>query len=199
MKRIGLLGGTFDPIHNGHIHIAEAAVRRAELDQVIFLPAGQPPHKRGRETAPAAARLDMVRLAIGGHPAFTLSNYEIATGRVNYTVDTLRYFRSQYASDRLFFIIGADSFRDMPLWKDYADILRLTSLIVVSRPDVPKETLLSRFRGEEPPPHILLSEEGHYDISSTEIRERVRRGQDIGGLVPDPVGAYIRTNHLYEE
>lgn len=198
MRNIGLFGGTFDPIHNGHLRIAEAAAQRGQLDWLIFLPAGQPPHKRSQRAASGRDRLEMTRLAVEGLPlACEVSDYEIASGRVNYTVDTLRHFKERFREDKLYFIIGADSFRDLPLWKDYVQIIRMVSLIVVSRPGVDKTALLGRFNGDDPAPHVLFVAGIQQHESSSAIRQRLRTGQPVSGMLPAAVEQYIKTNQLY--
>lgn len=197
MARIGLMGGTFNPIHNGHIAVAEAAQKQAQLEQIIFLPSGTPPHKHTADTISREHRLNMVQLAVEGHPGFQVSDYEIRSGRVNYTAETLQYFLTRYPADTFYFIIGADSFRDLPLWKDYTSILQMVTLIVVSRPGIDKTALLSRFRGDEPAPHMLFIPNVQQEVSSSMLRAYARDGKCLTPYLPAGVAHYIQQHGLY--
>ncbi len=199
MARIGLFGGTFDPVHNGHLAIAEEAKTQLSLDRIILVPAGDPPHKAKKKVTDKAHRLKMTELAFAGKDGFSVSEYEIEKEGPAYSVDLIRYFKEQYPEDELFFIIGADSFRDLPTWWRYQELLRLVNFIVVSRPDTKKEELLSLFSGEEKPPRTFYLKEIAVDISSTQIRALVYRNEDISGLVPEEISKYIAQEKLYRE
>ena len=194
--KTGLFGGTFDPIHNGHIKVAQAAKNSLGLDRVIFIPAGAPPHKTDKKVSDKEHRLLMTRLAADAVGA-EVSDWEIRQDKKSYSVDLVRHFKEQLPEDDLFFIIGADSFRDLPLWYRYRDMLLMCTFLVVSRPDVPKETLLSKYAGDEIPPRVFFLDDILVDISSTDIRQTVAEGGDISRLVPPEVLEYIKTHELY--
>jgi nicotinate-nucleotide adenylyltransferase len=212
---IGLMGGTFNPVHLGHLRIAEEARELCRLDRVLFIPAGDPPHKPLAGEVSFARRREMVRLAIAGNPAFELSDVEGQRGGKSYSIDTIGYFNTQRPADRLFFIIGSDSFLEIGLWHRYAEIFRLCSLIVVERPGRPLadplEALPVAIRGEfsytetlrrlqhasGQSVHILAGRP--LDISSTDIRSLVAAGRSISHLVPNAVEAYIKSQRIYTE
>lgn len=212
---IGLMGGTFNPVHCAHLRIAEEARNVCRLDRVLFIPAADPPHKPLAGEVSFARRCEMVRLAIAGIPAFELSDIEGQREGKSYSVDTIGFFHTQRPDDRLFFIIGSDSFFEIGLWHRYAEIFRLCSLIVVERPGRPVadplEALPVAIRGEfsytdEPCRlqhasgqlvHILKGRP--LDISSTVIRSLVAAGSPITRLVPPAVEAYIKSQRIYTE
>jgi nicotinate-nucleotide adenylyltransferase len=212
---IGLMGGTFNPVHLGHLRIAEEARELCFLDRVLFIPAGDPPHKPLAGEVSFARRCEMVRLAIAGNPTFELSDVEGQRGGKSYSVDTLAYFHTQRPDDRLFFIIGSDSFLEIGLWHRYAEIFRMCSLIVVERPGrpvaEPLEALPVAIRGEfsyTKPLRILRHSSGQcvhilagrpLDISSTVIRSLAAAGRSISHLVPSAVEAYIKSQRIYTE
>ncbi len=134
--RLGIFGGTFDPVHYGHLLLAESCREQLGLDQVWFLPAAVPPHKQERTLAPASARAEMLELAIGGHPAFAVCRHEIDRGGVNYTADTLSLIKAEDPTRELFFLMGADSLRDLPGWKNPARICELALPVMVCRGDL---------------------------------------------------------------
>ena len=194
--KTGLYGGTFDPLHNGHLKVAQSAKNLLQLDRIIFIPAGDPPHKTNQNITNKEHRLSMVSLACKAEGA-QVSDWELLKKEKSYSVETIRHFKELYPEDELFFIIGADSFRDLPSWWHYRELMELCSLVVVSRPDVLKETLLSRFAGDEKPPRVFFLDDIFVDISSTQIREMVKKGEDISRLVPPAVSDYILKNGLY--
>jgi len=212
---IGLMGGTFNPVHCAHLRIAEEARDLCGLDRVLFIPAADPPHKPLAGEVSFATRCEMVRLAIAGHPAFELSDIEGKRKGKSYSVDTIGFIRTQRPADELFFIIGSDSFFEIGLWHRYAEIFRLCSLIVVERPgrpvENPLEALPVAIRGEfsytEAPPRLQHAS-GHcvhilrgrpLGISSTVIRSLVAAGRSISHLVPPAVEAYIKNQRIYTE
>jgi nicotinate-nucleotide adenylyltransferase len=212
---IGLMGGTFNPVHCAHLRIAEEARELCGLDRVLFIPAADPPHKPLAGEVPFAVRCEMVRLAIAGNPAFELSDIEGQRGGKSYSIDTIGLIQAQQPDDRLSFIIGSDSFFEIGLWHRYAEIFRLCSLIVVERPGRPVanplEALPVAIRGEfryTDEPHVLQHTSGHrvhilkgrpLDISSSGIRSQVAAGMLITGLVPPAVEAYIKDQRIYTE
>jgi nicotinate-nucleotide adenylyltransferase len=212
---IGLMGGTFNPVHCAHLRIAEEARDLCGLDRVLFIPAGDPPHKPLADEVSFARRCEMVRLAIAGNRAFELSEIEGQREGKSYSIDTIGYFATQLPNDELFFIIGSDSFLEIGLWHRYTEIFRLCSLIVVERPGRPVadplEALPVAIRGEfsytdtlrrlqHASGHFVLILKGRpLDISSTGIRSLVAAGSSITSLVPPAVEAYIRNQRIYTE
>ena len=213
--RIGLLGGSFNPIHNAHLRIAEAARIACRLDRVVFIPAADPPHKALAGDLPFAMRCRMVALAISDYAPFELSTIEGERSGKSYSIDTIRAFRAQSAQDELFFIIGGDSFIEIGLWHSYEAIFRECSLIVVERPGyeiVDQHAVLPpAIKGEfscDDESRRLTHTSGHYvyfvqgtpqDISSTEIRRLLAAGNSITPLVPPAVAAYISQQRIYYE
>ena len=199
--RLGLFGGTFDPVHYGHLLLAESCREQCRLSAVWFLPAAVPPHKRNRQLTPAAARIEMLELAIAGHPAFSVSRYEADRGGINYTVDTLAHFRGQDPEGELFFLLGADMLHDLPGWHEPARVCQLATAIAVRRSgtgpvdfdslsQVVSPEAVERIRRHQ----VEMPEIG---ISSTEIRRRVGGGLSIRYLAPRAVEKYIETHGLY--
>jgi len=197
--RLGVLGGTFDPPHVGHLILAEEARTRLRLEKVLFVPASDPWRKAGQEVTPVEHRLAMVRLMLGGDPYFEVSTLEVERPGPSYTVDTLDALHEQYGPElELYFIVGEDALRDLPNWKDPARIVSLACLAVAPRPHrggvgeidlnaaVPR---LSKCTVPLPMPAI--------DISSTALRERARAGLSLRYLVPLAVEEYIRRHGLY--
>ncbi|MDU0458262.1 MAG: nicotinate-nucleotide adenylyltransferase [Geobacteraceae bacterium] len=213
--RIGLMGGTFNPVHNAHLRIAGQARVACGLDRVIFIPAADPPHKKLAGDVPFALRCRMVRLAIDGNPFFELSELEGERSGKSYSIDTIRIIREQMPNDELFFIIGGDSFLELGQWHRYDEIFRSCNLIVFERPgcsiEDPHGALPVVIRGEfgyDAGTRRLLHDSGHVvhfvpddpqDISSTEIRRLSAAGMNIENLVPPAVAAYISQQRIYDE
>lgn len=197
---IGLMGGTFDPIHMGHLVTAEEARQQFLLDYVIFIPAGLPPHKEKKQVTPAEHRYLMTTLAVMSNPSFVVSRVEVDKEEPSYTIDTVRYFSTRCApGTNLFFITGADAILDILTWKDYADLLRLCTFIAVSRPEYPLNKL-GEITGKLSPElrtKIHLLEIPALAISSTFIRKRAALGKTIKYLTPEPVEQYIKKHGLY--
>lgn len=185
--RLGLLGGSFNPVHHGHLVAATRAAEAVGLDRVLFLPAAVSPLKNGRDLAPAKDRWAMLRAALRGNRLFEACDLELRRGGVSYTIDTLRALRSTTRA-RLFWILGADAARLLPRWKSIDEVRRLAEFIIVSRPG-------DRVSPKRPKDHIVKAP--LLEISSSEIRERVREGLSVRYLVPDPVERYIRRKRLY--
>jgi nicotinate-nucleotide adenylyltransferase len=198
VARIGLLGGTFDPIHIGHLIMAEEARSGAGLAQVVFLPAGQPPHKPGIPVSLAAHRLRMVELAIAENPAFSLSRLDLDRPGPHYSADTVALFRQQVPADaEIFFIMGADSLEELPTWKDPARLLAQCRILALSRPE--HEPNLAGLCGVIPElrGRVDLLPMPLIEVSSSDLRERVRQRRSIRYLVPEAVRGYIEAHHLY--
>jgi nicotinate-nucleotide adenylyltransferase len=201
MRRIGLFGGTFDPPHVGHLALAEAARDRLRLDEVRFIPAGEPPHKRRGGLVPASRRLAMTRLAVRGAHAFTVSTIETRRDGPSFTVDTLRRVRAESPGARLFLLLGTDSLGELVSWREPAEIARLATLVVARRPDGDWQIgghRFSRAAGRGPArARIVHLDNPELAISSSLIRSRVRAGRSIRYLVPDLVARYIARHRLY--
>ena len=199
--RLGLFGGSFDPIHYGHLLLAECCREQCRLDEVWFLPAATPPHKLGRALTPALQRVEMLQLAIGGHEAFRVSQLEIARGGVSYTVDTLSEVAREDPARELFFLLGGDSLEDLPHWREPARICSLSVPVVVSRPGAPAPNyevlapLISRERLEEIRSHHV--EMPQIGLRSREIRGRVAAKASIRYRTPRAVEMYIESQQLY--
>lgn len=186
--RIGLFGGSFDPVHNGHLTLAACCAEQGGLDAVWFVPAALQPFKLGGPVASDADRVAMLRLAIAGTPGREVSTLEIDRGGVSYTVDTLRQLQAELVGIELFFLMGADTLRDLPGWREPDEVLRLATPMVVQRPgEADIVTDVPHLRVEMPP----------MDISSSDIRKRIATGESIEGLLPASVAAYIDENGLY--
>jgi nicotinate-nucleotide adenylyltransferase len=214
-RSVALFGGTFDPIHAGHIAVAQAAQRRFHLDAIYFIPSSRPPHKSRGELTPFVHRYTMAALACADHPGFVPSLAEAPVPgvppHVFYTIDTVRRFHREHPDHHLYFILGADQFLEIPTWKNYESLLDACDFIIASRPGfrldalrlvIPPEKL-----GRTPAPdphrialrktdiHLLTTVASH--VSSTEVRERLQRKQSIHGLVPTRVEEYILGQALY--
>ena len=198
MQRIGLMGGSFNPIHCGHINLARAALESGLADRVLFLPTGNPPHKRSG-LADKLDRLAMTELAVEGEMGMGVCREEVDREGVIYTVDTLTILREKMPDCRLLYLIGADTLCTLHTWRRPEDVVRLCTLLVAMRPGedrtaVEESAKAWRERGaqiEYLPAELM-------DISSTEIRMRVQAGRALDGLVPPKVEAYIRSHGLYE-
>lgn len=188
--RIGLLGGTFDPIHYGHLAVAEAALEDGGLDRVLMVPAGDPWQKTDRKVTPAVHRLEMVRLAVAGRPGLEVDDREVTRSGPTYTIDTLESFP---ASDRLFLILGADSALGIPSWHRSEEVLDRAGVIVVPRPGY------TCAEATEVLPDARCVEMEPVLINATTIRQRIGDGESVVDLVPLPVIDYIAANHLYAE
>jgi nicotinate-nucleotide adenylyltransferase len=189
MKKIGLLGGTFDPIHIGHLLMARTALETMELDRVIFIPSCVPPHKKSPTLFSAKDRLKMVRLAIKANPSFAVSNFEIRKGGRSYSVDTVRHFRDILPEAKLYFIVGGDAVKELDTWKDITEIKTMCSFISVNRPGYPRDEARLEY-------HAVTM--NGIEMSSTEIRKRILQGKTVQYLVPDSVLRYIKRHRLYK-
>ncbi len=200
MKKIGIFGGSFDPVHFGHICLAEDAVRLGAVEKVLFIPTRVQPFKTEARTADGNERLTMLKLAVEDIDRFEVSSYEVDSEGISYTYLTLRAMRKKYGSDtRLCFIAGTDSFLTMEKWKNSEEILREYSLIVGSRPGYRSEELrrcIDRLRKNYNTKITKIENEQH-DISSTEVRRRIKAGISAEDLVPGKVEDYIRQKGLY--
>ena len=194
-NRTGIMGGTFDPIHFGHLLAAEECHRELELDEIVFVPTGQPPHKCS--TSNQEHRYDMTLLATAGIPYFSVSRMEIDRGKPSHTVDTLKEFQaSMEIETELWFITGLDAMLSISSWKEYLELPQLCQLVTVTRPGYSPKNLNGL--PKEIREAIVFIEIPRFSLSSTNIRERIYEGKGAKYLVPDAVESYIRKNKLYK-
>ncbi len=190
MKRIGILGGTFNPIHIGHLAMAETARDRCRLDRVLFVPCSRPPHKNIRNLIAAQHRFQMVRLAIKGNPYFEVSDFEVNKGGKSYTIDTVNYFHRIFPKGtNLFFIVGGDNLQTLSTWKDIKDVLKIVTFIVLNRPGHPINRSAAIRHISVPMPDI--------GVSASYIRRCRQEGRSVKYFVPDPVLEYMDQQRLY--
>ncbi len=216
--RIGLLGGTFNPVHNCHLSIAGQAQRALALDRVIFIPSGTPPHKSGESLAPAHHRLNMVQRAVADLPDFAVSDVEANAPATSYTIDTVRTLRATVKGE-LWFIIGLDAFLEIGEWKSAEALLASMNFLVLSRPHVPFSRVASlTLFPPLSPSQLERLDEGQQqrldhtigpqttitflridpcEVSSSDVRERIRKGADVTDWLPPPVHSYIIEHNLY--
>ncbi len=201
MKRIGIMGGTFDPIHNGHLLIAENAYEQLQLDEVRFIPTGRSPHKQGRHILDGAQRLQMVRLAIAGNPAFVVDDRELRSDALSYSALTLTQMYRELPDAKLFFIMGGDSLRDFKTWYEPQTICACATLVAAAR-DACDQDCLQAYKKELQElfeAEVELLDTPNLSVTSSEIRERVAAGRSIRYQVPDAVLEYILENQIYHE
>jgi nicotinate-nucleotide adenylyltransferase len=196
--RLGIFGGSFDPVHNGHLALARACQTQAKLDEVWFTPTAIQPLKRQGPHATNAERVEMLRLATGENTGWRVCTLEIDRGGPSYTVDTLRQLHGELPESSLFFLIGSDALRDVPRWKAPEEIFRLATPLVVHREGEPEPDLapLRKLSTEATQPRLI--EMAPSNVSSTEIRRRVASGQAIDELVPRAVADYIASTGVYD-
>lgn len=216
-QKIGVLGGTFNPIHYGHLAAAEEIRDRLKLDRVLFIPVYLPPHKQEEGMLPAVQRLEMVRLATAGNAHFKISDIEVKREGISYTIDTIEALRAANPGAEFYFITGLDSFLEIQTWKDWEKLLSLCCFVVLSRPgykfnDLLKIGFMKQAKKEIPmldrgvETHVLIEGDGirvclelvpFYDISSTDIRKRTHEARTIKYHLPETVENYIIENKLY--
>lgn len=200
-KRIGIMGGTFDPIHNAHLALGRQALLQKDLDEIWFMPDKTPPHKRDRKVTDALHRCRMTELAVAGQKGFVCSLFEQTREGFTYTADTLEALGRAYPQEQFYFMIGADSLYEIESWHDPARVMRLTTLLVAARdyakaqqPLHAQAAMLQKKYGAA----IEFLHCPEMPVSATEIRALCAAGKDISAYVPKPVAAYIQTHHLYE-
>ncbi|KPL00943.1 MAG: hypothetical protein AMJ91_02475 [candidate division Zixibacteria bacterium SM23_73_3] len=193
-KKIGILGGTFDPIHLGHLVLAEQVKEKLGLDQVIFIPCFSPPHKTRRKLSPAKDRYCMTKLALKDNPFFSVSDTELKRKGVSYTIDTLRQLKILFPDSEIYFLTGSDVLNEICTWKDPEKIFGLTKFVIATRPGFDEFDSKNHFAKKSTIVRIT-----GMDISSSQIRERVKKGRTIKYLVPDKVEEYIREKKLYRK
>lgn len=186
--KIGILGGTFNPIHIGHLILADEVREKLLLDKVIFVPAYIPPHKQNFKVAPAQDRLSMVKAAIKGNKSLGVSDIEIKRKGLSYTVDTVKYFNRRFPGDEFYFIAGSDLLKYLDEWKDFRELLSLVKIVVATRPGYPLENI---------PAYVQRVSIRAIDVSAFEIRQCVQEKKTFRYLVPDAVFEYIKNKKLY--
>lgn len=197
MKRIGIFGGTFDPVHTAHLIMAESVKEQMKLDKVLFVPSAVPPHKDTDKLTEPSRRLEMVRLAVTGNDSFEASSVEIelSKGSNSYTVETLLALRDRYSAEQVKFylIIGLDQLIELHTWKDPGKLFMLSEVVVINRPGYTVAQIQNDYSGQ-----VIYVPVPSIDISSTEIRHMVREGKSIRYMVPSNVEKYIKENNLYK-
>ena len=188
--KLGIFGGSFDPVHLGHLMVAQSAMEELDLDRLFFVPAAQSPFKPDSRPAPASVRLQMLRMACASRPDYEVDAQEIMRGGVSYTIDTVRDFAHRFPGAGLFYLIGADHVAKLPLWREAKDLARMAEFVVIPRPGEEVSAFPEPFRGR-----ALAG--FPFAVSSSQIRERVKAGLRIDHLVPAPVVEVIRNNGLY--
>lgn len=201
IKRLGIFGGTFDPIHMGHLLVAEMARQECDLDKVLFIPAANPPHKSDKHVSPPNYRFEMTELAIKSNPYFQISDIELKRQGKSYTIDTLKDLRKIYSEECEFWmIVGGDSFRELDTWRNAKELIKLCNFAVYMRPHVSIDTCkiqAKKIHGQANS-RVLFVEAPMIDISSTDIRDRVAQGKSIRYMVPDAVRKYIIEKRLFK-
>lgn len=197
--RLGIMGGTFDPIHYGHLVAAEMARSKFDLSKVLFIPSGTPPHKDRSDISASGLRFEMIERAIKDNPAFDISALELERKGSSYTVDTLRVLTRTWPEYELYFITGSDALREIFSWREAEEILMMTQFIGAARPGFDASDFLHQVQQEHPETmgRIHYLEVPALAISSTDIRARVKRGQPIRYLLPEPVRHFIQQRGLY--
>jgi nicotinate-nucleotide adenylyltransferase len=188
--KLGLFGGSFDPVHLGHLLVAQAAVEELGLDKLFFIPVAQSPFKPESKPAPAAVRLQLIRLALAGKTNYEIDEQEIRRGGISYTIETLRDYTKRFSKAELFYFIGADNISKLTEWREVNDLAKLAEFIAIPRPGGIVAEFPKPFRGR-----ILKG--FPVEVSSSQIRARVKAGLPVDNLVPPFVGEAIRNNQLY--
>jgi nicotinate-nucleotide adenylyltransferase len=213
-RRVGLFGGTFNPIHLGHLRGAEEIREAFRLQEVIFIPSSSPPHKGTEKVIEASHRLEMTRLATADNAYFSTSDIELSRPGKSYSIDTIRYFRGKH-QDALFFILGRDAFVEIETWREFQNLFSLCHFIVMARPGSQKNNLFSHLPGALIPAfqyqpeektwihlsgnRLYLKEISFLDISSTKVREVIEKGESARYLIPSEVEAYVQKHGLYRK
>ena len=191
-KKIGILGGTFDPIHLGHLVLAEQVKEKLKLDQVVFIPCLRSPHKTRQKLSPAKDRYRMTQLAVEGNSSFAVSDIELKRKGLSYTVDTLTDLKNLYPNSKIYFLTGSDVLKEFAAWKHPEQIYRLAKVVIAIRPGFDEFDRRNRFAKKS----IVVPITG-IDVSSSEIRRRVKKGKSVRYLVPARVEEYVMRRKLY--
>ena len=192
LQSIAVFGGSFDPVHNGHVMIARSALAELELDQLIVMPAAQSPFKPDQALAPAAARMEMLRAAFSGEPEIEISSWELDRGGVSYSIETLRALAAEHPEAQLFYLIGADHVATLPQWREADALAAAATFVVVPRPGAPEEVFPQPFSGRYLQGKPMA-------ISASEIRKRLRAGRSVANFVPPPVAQLLNSIQIYSE
>lgn len=195
--RVGLLGGTFDPVHEGHLALAEAARACADLDEVLLVPSANPPHRRPALASPEE-RLEMARLAAADRPGLGVWDVEVRRSGPSFTVETLREFHRERPGDEAFLILGWDAARQLRTWRDPDEVLKLARLVVLPRPGLPPPAERDLEEAQLGSAQVIVCPAGTPDVAATRIRDRIARGDSLDSLVPAAVAEYIARHDLYE-
>lgn len=202
MAKVGILGGTFDPIHNGHILLANQAYEEYQLDEIWFMPSGQPPHKKNHTVTESFHRCNMAQLAIAGCSHFIFSDFEVKRSGNTYTAQTLSLLHEQYPEHEFFFIVGADSLFEIEHWYHPEEIMSQTTLLVAKR-SYKNESLdlelQAQYLRDQYQAQISFLHSPQLDIASIDLREKKRQGDSLQALIPNSVESYIIEHHLYKE
>lgn len=197
-KRLGILGGTFDPVHNGHIYSAQAVYEHMQMEKVIFIPAYIAPHKVGQDFAPAEDRYKMAEIAVADYPYFEVSDLELKRSGISYTIDTVTELEKLYPDYELYFVIGADTIPLLHTWNRIDELLKKVTFVAADRPGytqaIDEEC---RSLGDIAREKIIMLNTPEYEVSSTVIRQRIKNGAGLQGLVPPRVEEYIKEHNLY--
>ena len=214
-ERAGLFGGTFDPVHFGHLRAAEEIREQLSLNRIYFVPAALPPHKKSTHTTPSLHRLEMLRLAVSENPNFDICGYELEKNTTSYTVETLRHLNTANPNSEFYFIVGNELFAEIETWKEYKELFKLSNFAVITRPGYPDEgdaklplTLKNDFSYYKEKENVIFYKDNNskliafpkirgLKISSTEIRRFVKAGRSVKYLVPARVEEYILRNNIY--
>lgn len=198
---LGIFGGSFNPIHIGHLILAEFIREEFKLDKILFIPASNPPHKDASDLESGQHRYNMVKLAVTNNPFFDISDIELKRKGISYTFETLKEISREYPGEELYFICGSDSIIQFHTWREIGKIFELSNIIVAKRPNVSNEELDNMITGfrEKYKARIACSAAPHIEISSSEIRNRIKKGLSIRYMVTSTVAEYIRANNLYQE
>jgi nicotinate-nucleotide adenylyltransferase len=214
MKKIGLLGGTFDPVHNGHLHLAEQAQRFLNLEKVVFIPAYRSPHKLALEPVSCEHRLAMLTLALEGLPRFSMDKIEISKNEVSYTIETLKELQSNHLDWNMQLILGADAFQAIDTWKQCSQLLDYCNILVGTRPGAELQvsdsvrdkltlsasaTDVNVFKNLEKGTGVTFFQISPLDISSKNIRQRIHRREEVKNLLPPSIDHYIMQHQLYRD
>ena len=192
LQSIAVFGGSFDPVHNGHVMIARSALAELELDRLIVMPAAQSPFKPDQTLAPAAARMEMLRAAFSGEPQIEINSWELDRGGVSYSIETLRALAAEHPEAQLFYLIGADHVATLPQWREADALAVAATFVVVPRPGAPEEAFPKPFSGRYLQGKPMA-------ISASEIRERLRAGRSVANFVPPPVAQLLNSMQIYSE
>ena len=192
LQSIAVFGGSFDPVHNGHVMIARSALAELELDRLIVMPAAQSPFKPDQTLAPAAARMEMLRAAFSGEPQIEINSWELDRGGVSYSIETLRALAAEHPEAQLFYLIGADHVATLPQWREADALAAAATFVVVPRPGAQEEAFPQPFRGRYLQGKPMA-------ISASEIRERLRAGRSVANFVPPPVAQLLNSMQIYSE